>query len=150
MTGEARACFSRAAGAALTVDAYDNVDSPTAAEALRAYGLLCRRERRYADAADAWRRILALRGCPARIAQEATEALAVHHEHRVRDLRSARRFAMHALEFSASATRVQAVQRRLARIERKLGVPPPQPAPLPLDRPEGPVHDKRPFAGRLS
>ena len=43
MTGEARACFSRAAGAALTVGAYDNVDSLTAAEALRAYGLLCRR-----------------------------------------------------------------------------------------------------------
>ena len=150
MTGEARACFARAAGAGLTVGAYDDVDSLTAAEALRACGLLCRRERRYAGAADAWRRILTLRGCPARIAQEATEALAVHHEHRVRDLRAARRFAMHALEFSASTTRVQAMQRRLARIDRKLGVPPPQPAPLPLGGPEVPVHDKRPFTGRLS
>jgi len=148
MTGEARACFARAAGADLTVGA--PVDSLTVAEALRAYGLLCRRERRYADAADAWRRILALHGCPAHIAQEAAEALAVHHEHRIRDLRAARRFAMHALEFRASTTRVQAMQRRLARIDRKLGVPPPQPAPLPLVGSEGPVHDKRPFTGRLS
>ena len=100
------------------------------AEALRAYGALCRRERRYTEAATAWRRVLALRGCPARIAQEATEALAVHHEHRVRDLSAARRFAMHALQFSASTTRVQAVHHRLARIDRKLGVSPPQPAPL--------------------
>ena len=150
MIGEARACFASAAGADLTVGMYDDVDSLIVAEALRAYGVLCRRERRYADAADAWRRILALPDCPTHIAQEATEALAVHHEHRLRDLSAARRFAMQALEFSASATRAQAVQHRLARINRKLGVPPPQSVPLPLGGPEGLVHDERPFTGRSS
>ncbi len=130
MIAEARACFARAAGADPTVGPYDDVDPLTEAEALRAYGRLCRRQRRYPEAADAWRRVLALRGCPTHIAQEATEALAVHHEHRLRDLGAAREFAMQALRISASATRVQAVHHRLARIDRKLGIPPPQPAPL--------------------
>ena len=155
MLAEGRACFARAAGVGLpafalptaplqadrvlqqrdpggggTGRASANVDPLTLTEALRAYGVVCRRERRYAEAADAWRRILALRGCPAHIAQEATEALAVHHEHRLRDLSAARQFAMQALQFSASTTRVQAVQHRLARIDRKLGIPPPPPAPL--------------------
>ncbi len=130
MIAEARACFARAAGVDLTVGPYDAVDPLTLAEALRAYGVLCRRERRYPEAADAWRRVLALGGCPARIAQEATEALAVHHEHRMRDLSTAREFAMQALQIGDSATRVQAVRHRLARIDRKLGIPPSQPAPL--------------------
>ena len=115
MTAEARACFARAPEMA--------ADSWTHAEALRAYGGLCRRERRYADAADAWRRILALRGCPAHIAQEATEALAVHHEHRLRDLRTARQFAVQSLQFNVSTTCLQAAHHRLARIDRKLSVP---------------------------
>ena len=130
MPAEARACFVRAA----ELDA----DPPTRAEALRAYGVLCRRERRYADAADTWRRMLVLRGCPPRLAQEATDALAVHHEHRLRDLHAARQFAMQALQFTISPARVEAVRHRLTRIDRKLacpeqgrrGSPPPQPAPL--------------------
>jgi hypothetical protein len=113
-----------------TGSASADVDPLTLTEALRAYGVLCRRERRYTEAAEAWRRILALRGCPVHIAKEATEALAVHHEHRLRDLIAARRFAMQALQFSASTTRVQALHHRLARIDRKIGIPPSQPAPL--------------------
>ncbi len=130
MIAEARACFARAAAVDMTVGTRSDVDPLTLAEALRAYGVLCRRERRYPEAADAWRRVLALDGCPAHIAQEATEALAMHHEHRLRDLSAAREFAMQALQISASATRVQAVHHRLARIDRKLGIPPSQPAPL--------------------
>ena len=130
MIAEARECFARAAGADRTVGPYNDVDPLTVAEALRAYGVLCRRERRHPEAADAWRRILTLRGCPAHIAREATEALAVHHEHRLQDLSAARQFAMQALQFDASTTRVQAVHHRLARIDRKLGIPPSQPAPL--------------------
>ena len=130
MPAEARACFVRAA----ELDA----DPPTRAEALRAYGVLCGRERRYADAADTWRRMLVLRGCPPRLAQEATDALAVHHEHRLRDLHAARQFAMQALQFTISPARVEAVRHRLTRIDRKLaypeqsrrGGPPLQPAPL--------------------
>ncbi len=113
---DARACFARAADPESL-----EADAMTRAEALRAYGVLCRRARQYEDAAGAWRRILALRACPAHIAQEATEALAVHHEHRLRDLRAARQFAMQALQFTISTTRVEAVHHRVARIDRKLG-----------------------------
>ena len=71
-----------------------------------------------------------MRECPPRLAQEASEALAVHHEHRARDLAAARTFAVQALQFNVSRSRVQAVHHRLARIDRKLGDPSPHPAPL--------------------
>jgi uncharacterized protein YprB with RNaseH-like and TPR domain len=90
------------------------------AEALWSYAVICRRQRRYAEAADGWRRILDLRGCPPHIAREATEALAVHHEHRLRDPRSARQFALRSLGFEATASRQHATRYRLARLERKL------------------------------
>jgi len=122
MAADARACYARAAGADATVAPYADVDPCTCAEALRGYGTLCRRERRYEEAADAWWRILALRHCPAPIARQASEALAVHHEHRLRDLGAARRFAMQALTLDTSTTRVRAVHHRLARLDRKLGV----------------------------
>ena len=119
---EARACFARA------IDFDD--DAHVRVEALRAYAILSRRERRYADAADAWRQMLSMRECPLRWAQEATEALAVHHEHRARDLVAARRFAMQALQFNVTRSRAQAVHHRLARIDRKLGEPTAHPVPL--------------------
>ena len=119
---EARACFVRA----IEFEA----DVLTHTEALRAYAVMCRRERRYIEAADAWRRMLAMRGCPPRIAQEATEALAVHHEHRARDLAAARQFAMQSLQFNVSRSKAQAVHHRLARIDRKIGGVSPQSAPL--------------------
>ena len=122
MTEEARACFARAIE--LEADIFTRV------EALRAYAVLCRRERRYLEAADAWRRMLTLHGCPPRLTQEATEALAVHHEHRARDLSMARQFAVQSLQFNVSRSRAQAVHHRLARIDRKLGGSSPQPAPL--------------------
>lgn len=59
--------------------------------------------------------------CPPSLAREATDALAVHHEHRLRDLATARRFALESLQFNASRARSEAVRHRLARIERKLG-----------------------------
>ena len=89
--------------------------------ALRCYALLSRRLRRHAEAAEAWRRILDLRRCPPHISREATEALAVHHEHRVRDLQAARLFALQTLRFEASVARQHAVRHRLARLDRKLG-----------------------------
>ena len=122
MMTEARACVARA----IELEA----DVLTHVEALRAYAVLCRRERRYFDAADAWRRMLLTRGCPPRLAREATEALAVHHEHRSRDLSAARQFAIQALQFNITRSRAQAVHHRLVRIDRKLGGPSPQPAPL--------------------
>ena len=122
MMSEARACFARA----IDLD----TDVLTHMEALRAYAVLCRRERRYVDAANAWRRMLLTRGCPPRLAREATEALAVHHEHRSRDLPAARQFAVQSLQFNISQSRAQAVHHRLARIDRKLGEPSPQSIPL--------------------
>jgi uncharacterized protein YprB with RNaseH-like and TPR domain len=126
MTDEALEAFARAAdgvgagqGAGLKTRPYP--DDITHAEALRAHAVLCRRLRRYEAAASSWRRVLGLRACPAAIAREATEALAVHHEHRERDLDVAKMFALRSLQLQATAVRQQAVQYRLARLDRKMG-----------------------------
>jgi uncharacterized protein YprB with RNaseH-like and TPR domain len=113
LASPARACFERAA------------DMPTAdvsvrAEALRAVAILYRRERRYEEAALAWRRILALRGSPPSIAREAAEALAVHHEHRLREPHVARGFALQSMRLQATRSRVQLLEHRLARLDRKI------------------------------
>jgi hypothetical protein len=111
-TLEACACFMRA----------EDVpgDAATRADALRAYAVLSRRARRHDDAAGAWRRALALHGCPPAIAREATEALAVHHEHRACNFAEARRFAVRSLQFTVSAARQHAVHHRVARLDRKI------------------------------
>jgi hypothetical protein len=122
LPGEAKDCFARAAGLGAH-SRFADADAGVRAEALRAYAVLCRRERAFADAAVAWQRILELKGCPAAITRDAIEALAVHHEHRVRDLRSAKTFALRSLDMHNSAARAQAVHHRLARLNRKLGEP---------------------------
>ena len=91
------------------------------AEAVRASAALLRRLRRYEEAAEAWRVLLGLRDCTPGYVREATEALAVHHEHRVRDLDAARNFALQALPLQATTARQDAVKYRLARLDRKLG-----------------------------
>ena len=98
-------------------------DVLTHAEALRSYAVLCRRQRRFPEAAIAWQRLIDLRRCPPHIMREATEALAVHHEHRLRDPNSARQFALQSLRLEATASRRHAVHHRLARLERKLAGP---------------------------
>jgi hypothetical protein len=87
-------------------------------DGLRALALLCRRGGRYEDAAASWRELLAIPGCPRRVAREASEALAVHHEHRARDLPAAKAFAL-----QIGPAWNPAVQHRLARIERKMNKP---------------------------
>jgi len=111
---EARASYLRAAE-------HRDTDTTTSAEAWRAYAVLSRRERRFEDAANGWRRILELPRCPPAIVREASEALAVHHEHRLRDLQAARSFARQSLTLQATPSRRQATQHRLARLDRKLG-----------------------------
>ncbi len=96
-------------------------DGWTRAEALRSWAMLARRERCYEEAARAWSAALTLPQCPAPIAREAAEALAVHHEHRLRDPRTAHDFAMRLLEGQESSVRKQAAERRVARLCRKLG-----------------------------
>jgi uncharacterized protein len=93
--------------------------------ALRALALAYRRMRRFDLAARRWQELLDIRGCPAAIAAEATEALAIHHEHRIRDFEAARAFALRSLESSATAerpARTEAVKHRIGRLELKLEV----------------------------
>jgi len=120
---QARAAFERSlALCAAPPGAYD----ATRIDALRALAQAWRRARHFDRAAERWNELLRVRGCPAASAREATEALAIHHEHRVRDLRAARAFALLGLEeelapaASAPSSWMRAVRHRLARIDRKL------------------------------
>ena len=113
MMSEAKSCFARATE-------IEDGDEDLRAEALRAYAIVSRRLRQYDDAAAAWRRVLGLPVCPQPIVREASEALAVHLEHRRRDLISARDFTVRLLGVGDSVTRRQAAEYRLARLDRKL------------------------------
>jgi hypothetical protein len=96
-------------------------------EALYRLGLRHRRERQFAEAAAIWRDVIELTEPRAvrRIAglaelrQFAAEALAIHHEHRERDLTGARELALFALE-EAGGRRADGVRHRLARLDRKI------------------------------
>jgi uncharacterized protein YprB with RNaseH-like and TPR domain len=114
----ASGAFARAAG----IDGDLRADLLTRAEGLRAYATLARRQRRHTDAADAWQRLIALRRCPPHFVREAMEALAVHHEHRLRDPRSAHTFAQQSLHLQSTQGRRNALNHRLARLNRKLAV----------------------------
>jgi len=122
MTDHALVCFEHAAR--------PRANPATEAEALRALGTLCRRTRQFDAAAEAWRRLLTLPGCPPQLITEATEALAVHHEHRLRDLPAARRFAMQSLQSSGNSTRRESAQHRVLRLDRKIAARNAGPAPL--------------------
>ena len=100
------------------------------AEALYRLGLRYRRSRRFAEAAECWHGLLELteprpgrRADPAMtsVRQFAAEALAIHHEHRVRDFGAARGLALFALEESSgSGPRADGMRHRLARLDRKI------------------------------
>ncbi|HEY7791328.1 MAG TPA: ribonuclease H-like domain-containing protein [Vicinamibacterales bacterium] len=114
----AAACYERSAElSARSIGAPDK--HLVWADALRRLAKLHRRERRYAEAATSWEALISTPGCPPAFVAEATEALAVHHEHRSRDLAAARRFARRSVEDSAPAMAREA-RKRLARVERKL------------------------------
>jgi hypothetical protein len=88
------------------------------AEALRRLAWIRRRARRPHDAAEAWNELAVLPRCAAALRREAKEALAIHHEHRLKDLQAARE---HALDLLAEGIANQArVRHRLDRLERKL------------------------------
>lgn len=89
-------------------------------EALRALAVEARRGRRYDRAAERWRQVMDVPACPRLISREASEALAIHHEHRLRDLDAAKSFALKSLELDRDAAWGDAVRHRLARIERKI------------------------------
>jgi tetratricopeptide (TPR) repeat protein len=98
----------------------DDDDMTTRGEALRAHAVLARRMRRFEDAASSWRRLLDLPGAPRTLAREASEALAVHLEHRLRDYQTARGYAVQTLRSDVSAARQQATLHRVARLDRKI------------------------------
>src|SRR5262249_16261411 len=114
----AAACYERATG-----DAVAHVD--VVAEAWYRLGLRLRRDRRYEDAAAVWRRILALKqgrygarsALLPSLRQFATEALAIHHEHRERDYEGARELTLQLLDDAPDAERPR---HRLDRLERKI------------------------------
>jgi uncharacterized protein YprB with RNaseH-like and TPR domain len=119
----AEACYRRAAAA----DAID-----VRSESLYRLGLRCRRERRFPEAVAIWQELVTLteprsaRRQPtvAALRQYAVEALAIHHEHRDRNLETARDLALFALkertEEGRDDRRAESYRHRLARLERKL------------------------------
>lgn len=113
----ARECFARAAAMSpAPPGAFDVVRL----ESLRALALAWRRAREFEKAAACWRQLLDTRGCPPAVHREAAEALAIHHEHRMRDLDAAKAFALRSLIDEPRPTWTQAVQYRIARLERKM------------------------------
>ena len=96
-------------------------------EALYRLGLRYRRERRFEEAAIVWRNIITWtepRGIRTvstlrELRQFAAQALAIHHEHRVRDLDCARELALFALK-EGDAVHGGEMRHRLERIERKI------------------------------
>jgi hypothetical protein len=105
------------------------------AEALYRLGVRLRRDRRFADAAECWRRLLDLKQgrlgrrstLLAPLRHVAVEALAIHHEHRERDYAGAKELALQLLdEVVGPSARVKAetTKRRLARLDRKLSTAP--------------------------
>jgi hypothetical protein len=119
---EAEACYRR------------GVDDLAAAHPLRAETLaglarLLRSQRRYDEAAVCWTEITGARGLRVGLRLEATEALAVHFEHRRRDLERAHSYAESARHADmarpgarpgSGRTGAIRLDRRLDRLRRKL------------------------------
>jgi uncharacterized protein YprB with RNaseH-like and TPR domain len=89
------------------------------AEALRRLAWLRRRDRRVHEAAEAWRELASLPRCAASLRREAREALAIHYEHRSKNLQAARQHALELLSDLDGGHQVR-VRHRLDRLERKL------------------------------
>lgn len=116
LNDRAAACYAHAASNRTTSSPEIRV------EALRRLARGMRRQGRYRDAADAWQQILALGGGGHPALREAVHALAVHHEHRSRDLQAARRFAIRAVVTAESEAHRVRARHRLARLNGKLGL----------------------------
>ena len=117
LPGRAEACYRHACG---------SPESIVRADALYRLAVRLRRERRFADAASVWRELIEFteprsmrRGLLFDLRQVAVEALAIHQEHRAKDLAGARELALASLEESG-CQRAESVRHRLARLDRKL------------------------------
>ena len=99
-------------------------DSFVRADALYRLAVRLRRGRQFAEAAEAWRELIDFteprgmrRGILGQLRQVAVEALAIHQEHRAKDLAGARELALAALEEVGHS---EGIRHRLDRLERKL------------------------------
>jgi uncharacterized protein YprB with RNaseH-like and TPR domain len=104
-------------------------------EALRALAIRARRASRYAEAEQFWDAITRVPRCPPGVLRDALQALAVHHEHRSRDLARARAFAQASRRFSEAPGSRAALEQRLARLDRKIGQATPGPEGSPRTTP---------------
>lgn len=119
-TDRAERCFERLAGSRSDEPGWCRDDARVKAEALRWLAVHRRRARRHAEAAEAWRQILELDLDHASLVREASEALAIHHEHRSKDLEAARAFALRALDVDPDPRSERGLQHRLDRLKRKM------------------------------
>ena len=128
---ERAGCVDRAVAAYETASRDEAAHIDVRAEAIYRLGVRLRRDRRFAEAADCWRRLLDLRqGRTGRRAtlleplrQYAVEALAIHHEHRERDYEGARELTVRLLdelEGGDFRLKAEATRHRMARLDRKL------------------------------
>ncbi len=119
---DAPACYERAV--ALTSGARRMMEFDalgTRAEALYRLALGCRRQRSHGDAARYWQALIDLGRRPAGMFErEALRALAVHHEHRLKDPDRALVYARRAYAVEYTVGRRRDVQRRLTRLEGRL------------------------------
>jgi uncharacterized protein YprB with RNaseH-like and TPR domain len=107
-------------------EAYDRAarigDAGTRRQALAHLAIRLRRAGRHEEAADRWQQVLDLgpaEGRGSALDRRAAEALAIHHEHRRKDMTMARRYTA-ALQQQAAGSFRRDVERRMNRIERKL------------------------------
>jgi hypothetical protein len=121
--------YERADQMDLAMRSYEMADATGDADvrrhALSRLAVLHRRALRHDAAAAAWQRVLDLvprgRRTLTPIERRAVEALAIHHEHRAKDLTRARGYA-EALGAAVSGRQKADTDRRLQRISRKLDI----------------------------
>ena len=119
--------YERAGLADRALEAFDraarSADRYVRAHAFSRLGLIHRRESRHAEAARAWQGVLEAAGGRRSLfplERMATEALAIHHEHRAKDLDEAKKYA-ESMRSQATGRTATEASHRLARLERKLG-----------------------------
>jgi len=114
---EAEQWYEQAAAPAALVDSA--VDRAVRADALYWLALRRRRTHRHDLAADTWQQLIDVPGLDADRRREALEALAIHHEHRAKDVATATQFALQAMRLAANTSRAADVEHRLDRLARK-------------------------------
>jgi len=119
--------YERAGACDRALEAYDaaarGLDRDVRRHALSRLASLHARANRHDEAAAAWQGVLDMaspRAGVTSIERRAIEALAIHHEHRARDLPAARVFA-ERLSHDTSGRARHSAAHRLGRIDRKIG-----------------------------